>query len=66
MSVSHAICSLFQVPFGKPIEEVYSGVHDGPVLGSGISGIVRLATHQVKHKLDLKHDHNTSPLETTF
>mmetsp|Transcript_2897 Transcript_2897/g.8124 ORF Transcript_2897/g.8124 Transcript_2897/m.8124 type:complete len:1038 (+) Transcript_2897:205-3318(+) len=35
-----------EVPFGKPIEEVYDGVHDGPVLGSGISGIVRLATHK--------------------
>jgi calcium-dependent protein kinase len=35
-----------EVPFGKPIEEVYSGVHDGPVLGSGISGLVRLATHR--------------------
>ena len=34
-----------EVPFGKPIEEVYSGVHDGPILGSGISGLVRLATH---------------------
>jgi calcium-dependent protein kinase len=35
-----------EVPLGKPIEEVYSGVHDGPVLGSGISGIVRLVTHK--------------------
>jgi calcium-dependent protein kinase len=34
-----------EVPFGKPIEEVYDGVHDGPVLGSGVSGLVRLATH---------------------
>ena len=31
---------------GKPIEEVYDGVHDGPVLGSGISGIVRLVKHR--------------------
>ena len=37
---------LYQVPFGKPIEEVYNGVHDGPVLGSGISGLVRLVTHK--------------------
>jgi serine/threonine protein kinase len=36
----------FEVPFGKPIEEVYDGVHSGPVLGSGISGLVRLATHK--------------------
>lgn len=35
-----------EVPFGKPIEEVYDGVHNGPVLGSGISGLVRLATHK--------------------
>eukprot|EP00568_Trieres_chinensis_P018934 CAMPEP_0183320092 /NCGR_PEP_ID=MMETSP0160_2-20130417/65354_1 /TAXON_ID=2839 ORGANISM="Odontella Sinensis, Strain Grunow 1884" /NCGR_SAMPLE_ID=MMETSP0160_2 /ASSEMBLY_ACC=CAM_ASM_000250 /LENGTH=1192 /DNA_ID=CAMNT_0025486709 /DNA_START=164 /DNA_END=3742 /DNA_ORIENTATION=+ len=35
-----------EVPFGKPIEEVYEGVHDGPVLGSGISGLVRLITHK--------------------
>ena len=34
-----------EVPFGKPIEEVYEGVHDGPVLGSGISGLVRLCVH---------------------
>jgi Protein kinase domain len=36
----------FEVPFGKPIEEVYEGVHTGPVLGSGISGTVRLVTHK--------------------
>lgn len=35
-----------EVPLGKPIEEVYEGVHDGPVLGSGISGIVRLVRHR--------------------
>jgi calcium-dependent protein kinase len=35
-----------EVPFGKPIEEVYDGVHDGHVLGSGISGMVRLITHR--------------------
>ncbi|KAK1744109.1 calcium-dependent protein kinase [Skeletonema marinoi] len=35
-----------EVPLGKPIEEVYEGVHDGPVLGSGISGIVRLVKHK--------------------
>lgn len=34
-----------EVPFGKPIEEVYEGVHDGPILGSGISGVVRKCTH---------------------
>jgi hypothetical protein len=35
-----------EVPFGKPIEEVYDGIHSGPVLGSGISGLVRLVTHK--------------------
>ena len=35
-----------EVPFGKPIEEVYDGVQDGPVLGSGISGLVRKVTHK--------------------
>jgi hypothetical protein len=35
-----------EIPFGKPIEEVYDGIHSGPVLGSGISGLVRLATHK--------------------
>jgi len=34
------------VPLGKPIEEVYQGVHDGQVLGSGVSGIVRRVTHR--------------------
>ena len=35
-----------EVPLGKPIEEVYQGVHDGDVLGSGVSGIVRRVTHR--------------------
>jgi Protein kinase domain len=35
-----------EIPFGRPIEEVYDGVHSGPVLGSGISGLVRLVTHK--------------------
>jgi calcium-dependent protein kinase len=35
-----------EVPFGKPIEEVYDGVHNGPILGSGVSGLVRLVTHK--------------------
>lgn len=29
-----------------PIEQIYEGVQDGPVLGSGVSGIVRLVTHR--------------------
>eukprot|EP00559_Dactyliosolen_fragilissimus_P001889 CAMPEP_0184864870 /NCGR_PEP_ID=MMETSP0580-20130426/16155_1 /TAXON_ID=1118495 /ORGANISM="Dactyliosolen fragilissimus" /LENGTH=1062 /DNA_ID=CAMNT_0027363801 /DNA_START=83 /DNA_END=3271 /DNA_ORIENTATION=+ len=35
-----------EVPFGKPIEDVYDGVHDGNVLGSGVSGLVRLCVHK--------------------
>jgi hypothetical protein len=35
-----------ETPFGKPIEDIYDGVHIGPVLGSGVSGIVRLVTHK--------------------
>jgi hypothetical protein len=35
-----------ETPFGKPIEEIYNGVHDGPVLGSGVSGVVRLVVHK--------------------
>lgn len=35
-----------EVPFGKPIEEVYDGIQSGMVLGSGISGTVRLVTHK--------------------
>ena len=36
----------FEVPFGKPIEDVYDGVHDGRILGTGISGTVRLCKHK--------------------
>jgi calcium-dependent protein kinase len=32
---------------GKPIEEIYNDVHTGRVLGSGVSGIVRLVTHKM-------------------
>jgi len=35
-----------EVPFGRPIEEVYDGVHNGPILGSGVSGIVRKVSHK--------------------
>jgi hypothetical protein len=33
-------------PSGKPIEEVYDGVHDGEVLGEGITGAVRRITQR--------------------
>lgn len=35
-----------ETPFGKPIEEIYDGVHDGPYLGEGVTGVVRLITHR--------------------
>ena len=35
-----------ETPFGRTIEEIYDGVHDGPVLGSGVAGVVRLVTHR--------------------
>jgi len=35
-----------ETPFGIPIEDIYDGVHEGPVLGSGVSGIVRLVKHK--------------------
>eukprot|EP00590_Aulacoseira_subarctica_P009483 CAMPEP_0172425552 /NCGR_PEP_ID=MMETSP1064-20121228/32647_1 /TAXON_ID=202472 /ORGANISM="Aulacoseira subarctica , Strain CCAP 1002/5" /LENGTH=587 /DNA_ID=CAMNT_0013168519 /DNA_START=213 /DNA_END=1976 /DNA_ORIENTATION=- len=36
----------FELPFHQPIEDVYSGVHDGQLLGSGVSGLVTLTTHK--------------------
>jgi calcium-dependent protein kinase len=36
-----------ETPFGKPIDAIYDGVHTGPILGSGVSGTVRLVTHIV-------------------
>jgi len=35
-----------ETDYGRPIEELYDGVHDGEILGTGISGVVR----KVKHK----------------
>lgn len=36
-----------ETPLGKPIEEIYDGVHSGPVLGSGVTGIVREVVHKI-------------------
>ena len=36
----------FEDPFGIPIEEVYDGVHNGIILGKGLTGLVRLVTHK--------------------
>lgn len=35
-----------ETPLGDSIEQVYDGVHDGPVLGTGAAGLVRLVTHK--------------------
>lgn len=47
--------------YGQPIEEVYDGVLDGPILGSGAWGTVRVITHKrtnVQYALKiLKLDH---------
>lgn len=38
-----------EAPFGTPIEKIYQGVTDGPILGSGVSGVVRLVVHKATH-----------------
>ena len=35
-----------ETPLGESIEQVYDGVHDGRILGKGVSGVVRLVTHR--------------------
>lgn len=40
------ISSRSNIPFNKTIEEVYSGVHNGPILGYGVSGFVRKIMHK--------------------
>ena len=35
-----------ETPLGDSIEDVYDGVHDGPVLGTGVSGMVRRVTRR--------------------
>ena len=35
-----------ETPLGESIDQVYDGVHDGRVLGTGVSGLVRLVTHK--------------------
>jgi hypothetical protein len=50
------VLSLPQPAYGQPIEEVYDGVLDGDVLGSGVSGVVRLVTHkatQIKYAVKI-------------
>jgi calcium-dependent protein kinase len=38
--------SSLQTPFDTPIEEIYDGVTDGIILGTGISGTVRQIVHR--------------------
>lgn len=38
--------SFLQTPFDTPIEEIYDGVVDGTILGTGISGTVRQIVHR--------------------
>ena len=45
--LTNNIVRLELLPFGKPIEEVYDGIHDGPILGSGLNGSVRLIKHRL-------------------
>ena len=42
----YCLCVSRQAQFGTPIEKIYEGVKDGVVLGSGVSGVVRLCVHR--------------------
>jgi len=35
-----------ETDFGRDIEDVYEGVHDGPILGTGVAGVVRKVKHR--------------------
>jgi hypothetical protein len=35
-----------ETPYGQAIESIYEGVSDGPFLGEGVAGLVRLVTHR--------------------
>jgi calcium-dependent protein kinase len=56
-------------PLGVSIEDVYDGVHDGDVLGVGVTGNVRLITHKdtgiqrALKRLDLGHLRNSHDLD---
>ncbi len=38
--------TLCQTGSGRKIEELYEGVHDGPILGTGVAGVVRKVMHR--------------------
>jgi len=40
------ISSRSNIPFNKTIEEVYSGVHNGPILGYGVSVSICIANER--------------------
>ena len=51
----HKVLVPIETQLGKPIESVYDGVHDGPELGTGITGVVRKVTHKkTKHEYAVK------------
>jgi calcium-dependent protein kinase len=37
---------LLKTDFGRDIDDVYQGVYDGPILGTGIAGVVRKVKHR--------------------
>ena len=51
----HKVLVPIETQLGKPIEKVYDGVHDGPELGTGITGVVRKVTHKkTQHEYAVK------------
>mmetsp|Transcript_11799 Transcript_11799/g.24897 ORF Transcript_11799/g.24897 Transcript_11799/m.24897 type:complete len:773 (-) Transcript_11799:166-2484(-) len=74
--LSEASCNRVMVhietPTGVPIEEIYDGVHDGHVLGVGVTGKVRRITHKetsiqrAVKRLDLSLIDNDVDLERLF
>ena len=51
----HKVLVPIETQLGKPIASVYDGVHDGPELGTGITGVVRKVTHKkTKHEYAVK------------
>ena len=51
----HKVLVPIETQLGKPIEKVYDGVHDGPELGTGITGVVRRVTHKkTQHEYAVK------------
>lgn len=44
--IAHCRFFLFKTDFGREIEDVYEGVHDGEILGEGVAGVVRKVRHK--------------------